>query len=100
MCFETISAKELENYIGEKDVMIVDLRDKGEYDAGHVKGAVNIPYEELKTKSWIFNKYNQVILYCERGNMSLMASRKLSEEGIYTKNVYGGIHACSKKIIS
>ena len=34
-----------------------------------------------------------MILYCERGNLSLLLARDLSNEGYMVKNIYGGLNA-------
>ena len=44
--FETMSAKMLDDYVGRKDVLIIDLRGQEEYEKSHVKGAFNMPYEK------------------------------------------------------
>lgn len=33
----------------EKEHIVVDLRDRGEYEAGHIKDSLNIPRRELET---------------------------------------------------
>jgi rhodanese-related sulfurtransferase len=42
-----ISAEELKKMIdeGKSDFIVVDVRDGGSYDAGHIKGAINIYYD-------------------------------------------------------
>ena len=42
-----ISVEEVKNKVdkGDKDFVIVDVRDSGSYAAGHIKGAVNIYYD-------------------------------------------------------
>ena len=44
---ETISAKMLDYYVGRRDTLIIDLREKESYMHSHVKGAVNMPYGEI-----------------------------------------------------
>lgn len=44
---ETISAKMLDYYVGRRDTLIIDLREKEFYMHSHVKGAVNMPYGEI-----------------------------------------------------
>ena len=44
---ETISAKMLDYYVDRPDTLIIDLREPESYRKSHIRGAVNIPYEEL-----------------------------------------------------
>jgi rhodanese-related sulfurtransferase len=93
MSFETISAKEIEKYIGKNNVQIIDLREPNEYSAGRIPYAINIPYEDFDyMKDQIFHD-REIILYCQRGNISLYLSRDLSKESYHVKSIYGGINA-------
>lgn len=98
MDIETISAKDVEKFIGHNDVLIVDLRLYYDYRKGHIPSAVNIPFEQLDQHRVIFNKYRQIVLYCERGNISLLAARKLSSQGYSIINICGGIHSYRGKL--
>lgn len=93
MEFNTVPAKQLAGYIGKYNSIIIDLRDEDEYDLGHVPTAVNIPYEELDQFKNKLRKYNEIILYCDRGSSSLLAARELSKIGYKVINIYGGIKA-------
>lgn len=93
MSFETIRTNEIEKYIGRDDVLIIDLRDKEEYDAGHIPTAINIPYEELEQYKGRISRDNLLIFYCDRGNISLLAARDLMKDGYNIKSLYGGIKA-------
>ena len=96
MGFETISAKELENFIGRDGVIIVDLRDNIDYEKGHVPTASNIPYdllEQNKFKLYYFYSnllQHEIVLYCDRVGVSLLACRELYKMGYKVYNVYGG----------
>jgi len=45
---EPISGKMLDYYVGRKDSFLIDLRNPKEYHTGHIKGAVNVPYEKFE----------------------------------------------------
>ncbi|MDF2486811.1 MAG: hypothetical protein K0R46_2979 [Herbinix sp.] len=98
MSFDTIRTNEIVKYIGKPNVLIVDLRDRDEYDIGHIPGAVNIPYEELDDQNSRFQRENQLIFYCDRGNISLLAARDLMKYGYNIKSLYGGIQAYHGKL--
>lgn len=98
MNLEMIPAKRMDNYIGRKDCMIIDLREPEEYAKGHIKGAVNIPFDEME-RSVPVKRNITYVLYCERGASSLMAAKHLAMEGYRVKTVTGGILAYRGKYL-
>ncbi|MDY3920074.1 MAG: rhodanese-like domain-containing protein [Candidatus Limivivens sp.] len=90
MKFEMMPAKELDAWIDRQDTFLIDLRAPQEYVRGHLKGAVNIPYERLKT-CCMFPKDRILILYCDRGATSMAAARELADQGYRVRTVIGGI---------
>lgn len=93
MSFETIRTNDIEKYIGKPNVLIIDLRDRYEFDEGHIPSAINIPYIELEHYKNTLSMNNLLILYCERGNISLLAARDLMKYGYNIKSLYGGLRA-------
>lgn len=91
MDFVAISAKELDRYVKESQ-LIIDLRSPKEYKEQHIKGAVNVPYETLE-EGFFFSQQQELILYCERGSVSMAAARELAARGYRVKTVVGGIKA-------
>ncbi len=87
---DTISAQELDSYIGRQDAMIIDLREREAYEQSHLKTAVHIPYEDIQ-ECRRFSRRKLLILYCERGSSSLFAARELMKMGFRVKSVVGGI---------
>ncbi len=98
MDFDTVPAKELDNYINKYNTVIIDLRDKEEYLEGHVPTAIHLPYDEIESWRYKLGKYYEIVLYCDRGSSSLLASRDLSRQGYKIVNIYGGIHAYRGKL--
>ncbi len=99
MAFETIRAKDIENYIGKYNVLIIDLREPNEYKKAHIPTAVNIPYMEFENKKSVLPLDRLLILYCDRGNLSLLLARELSKDGYQVKNIYGGIRAYRGRLV-
>lgn len=92
MDFEMIAPKDLDRYAKDRNAFIIDLRTPDEYVEEHIRGAVNIPYERLPNcHSLPRDMY--LVLYCERGSISMAAARELAEKGYRVKTVIGGIHA-------
>jgi rhodanese-related sulfurtransferase len=99
MSFETIRANDITKYIDRPNVLIIDLRDEVDYVKGHIPSAVNIPYENLDRERQRLNKNSLLILYCDRGHISLMAARDLMKYGYHIKSMHGGIRAYYGKLI-
>lgn len=89
---ETISAKELEWYAREGKYLIIDLRSRSEFVQGHVPGAVNVPHGQFR--GTIPGQPGEtIILYCDRGALSMAVSRELEQKCRRTKSVVGGFKA-------
>ena len=67
---------------------VVDVRSSQEYDEGHLPGAINIPYYEMKRNVYniLKDKEQEIVLYCEAGVRSRQAYKKLIR--LQYKNVY------------
>lgn len=70
----------------ENGAYILDVREKGEYNAGHIKGAVNIPLSELRGRTAEVPKDVDVYIHCRSGQRSYYAVIMLQHLGF--KNVY------------
>jgi rhodanese-related sulfurtransferase len=92
MDYQLVSAKEVERYAFKNEYVIIDIRSAREFRERHIKGAVCIPYERL-LKQVPLLKNRTLILYCERGGLSLKAANELNELGYQAKSVVGGIEA-------
>jgi phage shock protein E len=67
--------------------MIVDVRTPGEFRSGHIKGSVNIPLDEIKSKiSELKGKNKTIITCCRSGNRSGMAASILKNAGLESYN--------------
>jgi len=74
----------------KKGAVIVDVRTKGEYAGGHIRGSVNIPVDQLNNNTSRFTDKNKVIITCcASGNRSGMARNILKGKG-YTQVYNGG----------
>lgn len=93
MTFETIRAKDIVYYIRRADTQIIDIREPSDYRQGHIPSAINIPFDDFENGQRNIPKDRLLILYCERGNLSLLLARDLSNEGYMVKNIYGGLNA-------
>lgn len=73
----------------EGGAVILDVRTKGEYASGHIKGSINIPVEQLSINlNKLKNKNSVIITCCASGMRSASAKGLLSSNGYV--NVYNG----------
>lgn len=67
--------------------VVLDVRTKNEYDAGHIKGSKHVPLDKIKTQMEQIRKLNKpVITVCRSGSRSAMAKNLLSSAGIEAYN--------------
>ena len=79
------------------DVLFLDVRTTAEYDAGHIEGAQNMPWQNplIDNHSQLPNK--TIIVYCASGGRSASASAYLSDHGHSDiLNMLGGYSAWSQ----
>ena len=69
---------------------IVDARDAKDYEAGHVKNAINIQVKEMDSKLDSVPNGNTVYTYCYSGNRSFKIANALAEKGYKTYNAIDG----------
>lgn len=88
---ETISPKMLDYYVDMKRAIIIDLRSKEEYNKSHIRGAVNVPYDG---GHFLYSPppEKEMVLYCARGSLSLIAARELAKKDYRVRAVIGGIN--------
>jgi rhodanese-related sulfurtransferase len=79
--------------------LVIDLRSKELYDAGHIVDARNVPAAELESQADSLKKWRDrnVITYCDSGANGASAARSLVKLG-FTKvfNLQGGLNAWVK----
>ena len=63
------------------DVIILDVRNRDEANAGMIKGAVLIPEEELVARMGELPKGKRILIHCANGVRAEMAYHKLKEAG-------------------
>ena len=65
------------------DFVLVDVREKNEWNEGYIPGAIHVPrgYLELQIEEAVPDKSQKVVLYCAGGVRSLMAGRTLQQMG-------------------
>ncbi len=60
----TLGPVELKELNEERNVKIIDVRLKSDYDIGHIPDAISMPCEEIKDRMQELNKDDLHIIYC------------------------------------
>ncbi len=80
---------------GSRDLVLLDVRSREGYTAGHLPGAIHIPFEALATRAKELPKSKDIICYCWDVTciLSTKAAYVLAKRGYRTKELLGGIAA-------
>jgi phage shock protein E len=68
----------------DASLLLLDVRTPEEFAAGHIPGAVNIPYDQVAAHLSAIPKDDEVVLYCHSGRRAGLAAEVLATNG-YTK---------------
>jgi len=80
--FCLISFEQLKEMIDQGEIFdLVDVRSFQEYAAGHIAGAVSIPYGELPYRYRELNSRTKTVVYCSIGQTSYLAAKMLMRIG-------------------
>ncbi|HEU0206077.1 MAG TPA: FAD-dependent oxidoreductase [Pseudolysinimonas sp.] len=67
---------------------LVDVRRPAEFDAGHIRDAVNIPLEQLRDRH--HEVEGELVVHCQVGQRGHTATRMLTQLGRRVRNLDGG----------
>lgn len=80
---QSVSAQQLVDMVNRENALVLDLRDKKEFDSGHIVDAVNVPYSALDSRLKELEKYKErpVVIACKMGQHSGAAGTILRKHG-------------------
>lgn len=91
---DTVDVQTVAEIMNRGDVLLIDVREQGEYDETHIPGITLIPLNEVPQRMSEIPKDKTVILTCRSGNRSGQAADFLRENGYdNVHNMAGGIKA-------
>ncbi|MFP4100772.1 FAD-dependent oxidoreductase [Coleofasciculus sp.] len=76
--------------LAEDEALLLDVREIGEFEAGHVEGALNIPLTQLRDRVHELPKDQKIAVYCQVGQRAYYATRALRLQGFDAHNLTGG----------
>ncbi|MEC8908405.1 rhodanese-like domain-containing protein [Thalassolituus sp.] len=90
---QTVSTAEATTMINRQNALVLDIRDKADFKAGHLVNAVNIPYASLAQRMNELDKERErpIVLVCKTGQTVSMAGKMLREKGFNAVRMKGGM---------
>jgi len=80
-----------------EQIILLDVRTEGEYNAEYIPGAINIPLSDLENRIDELDSSKAIIVYCQSGGRSRTAGETLAQRGFIVYNMEGGINAWREK---
>jgi len=94
--YENAEVKSFQELTEEPGVVILDVRTVGEFQEGHIAGAVNIDQSQgdfIGKAKAALPAAGKIAVYCRSGRRSASAAGRLAAEGYQCVNLKGGIIA-------
>jgi rhodanese-related sulfurtransferase len=88
-----IKAREAAEKIESGDAFVLDVRERQEWEAGHIPQATHISHAEIKARLTEIPKDREVIVVCRSGNRSGHVGKELRDVGYDVLNLEGGMRA-------
>jgi rhodanese-related sulfurtransferase len=80
----------------EVEATVIDVREPGEYVAGHVPGATPMPMGQLPSRLGVLDRTRPVYVVCASGNRSAAMTDLLVANGFDAHSVAGGTAAWAR----
>lgn len=91
MQFENINIRKIMQLALTTGGIIVDVRKRDRFAAGHIPMAVNLSLEQIESGNVNLPKAKILILYCDTGGASARAAQILANRGYRVYNCIGGL---------
>ena len=101
--YQQITQEKAKEMMDTQEVIVLDVREQDEFDAGHIPGAVLLPVGTITkdTAAAVIDDLDTVVLvYCRSGNRSKTASQALADLGYTNVYEFGGINTWSYDVVS
>ena len=88
----TLGPVELKEMLEENHAVVLDVRDKNDYQEGHIPSAISIPRAELDERLDELSKDALYVVYCynEQCHLAACACRLLASKGYHAMLLDGG----------
>ncbi|MCS5592642.1 MAG: rhodanese-like domain-containing protein [Gammaproteobacteria bacterium] len=84
--YEDVDPNGVISLMDEKDLIILDVREKKELKSGYIKGSKHIPLSDVKNQLDSLDNSQKILVYCRSG------SRSSHIAGLLTRNNFEQVH--------
>ena len=89
----SISAEDAHEKASQREAVILDVRERREWKAGHAPGSKNVPLSTLGKRTHELSAERRYVAVCRTGSRSRSATARLRDAGLDVVNLKGGMHA-------
>jgi len=91
------SAEQAHEAAKQPNVLILDVRERREWKAGHAPGSKNIPLSTLHARTAELARDRRYIAVCRSGSRSRSATAQLRSAGLDVLNLKGGMNSWKRR---
>lgn len=90
---QSVSPNQATFMINKENALVLDIREKKDFDSGHLSSAINIPYAKLASRIDELDEHKErpIILVCKSGQTVGVAGKMLREKGFNAMRLSGGM---------
>jgi molybdopterin/thiamine biosynthesis adenylyltransferase/rhodanese-related sulfurtransferase len=99
---EDITPQQLAERLAQNEtIVLIDVREPYEWDAGHIEGARHIPMQQIPKRLDEIPRDVEVVMICRTGALSGHVQQHLQQQGFANvKNLIGGMHRWAREVDS
>lgn len=86
-----VEATALQEQLAE--VQVLDVRTRGEFESGHIEGAIHVPVQQIDAALDRLDPDRPVVAVCASAHRSIPAVRRLRAAGFEATQLQGGMRA-------
>jgi rhodanese-related sulfurtransferase len=88
----SVTAEDAHETASRREAVLLDVRERREWKAGHAPGSKNIPLSTLRARTSELRDDRRYIAVCRSGSRSRSATAQLRGAGLDVVNLKGGMH--------
>ena len=92
--YSRVSVEEAAEMYENDNTVVVDVRRPDEYEAGHVKGSLHVPVDDVLARIEEIPKDKKLLFICAQGVRSGLACEMAAAMGLDTESLYN-IEECT-----